>query len=140
MVRFCLPLMLFLLFGCVAEREFVVEYDYSYNGKFKRYHSFGFITKSDTVNYNGLSDSMIKREIERRINAQGYKLRKKPSLYISYKVYGSDMNFKGYDQMDLENWNARYGKKAENEKNLQFIAEAKYESKDIALKKGTLFD
>ena len=48
-----------LLSGCMAEREFIVEYDYSYRGKFKRYDTFNFLNLGDTVNYNGLSDSMI---------------------------------------------------------------------------------
>ncbi|MEQ8581171.1 MAG: DUF4136 domain-containing protein [Marinoscillum sp.] len=127
-----------LLSGCMAEREFIVEYDYSYRGKFKRYDTFNFLNLGDTVNYNGLSDSMIKREIERRMISQGYKKSDKPSIYIAYKVFSNDMSFKGYEQLELESWDALYAERAENESNLEYIREAKYTNKAYELKKGTL--
>jgi hypothetical protein len=122
----------------MAEREFIVEYDYSYRGKFKRYDTFNFLNLGDTVNYNGLSDSMIKREIERRMISQGYKKSDKPSIYIAYKVFSNDMSFKGYEQLELESWDALYAERAENESNLEYIREAKYTNKAYELKKGTL--
>lgn len=127
-----------LLAGCVAERDFIVEYDYSYRGKFKRYDTFNFLNLGDTVNFNGLSDGMIKREIERRMISQGYKKSDKPSIYIAYKVFSNDMSFKGYDQLELESWDELYAERAENERNLEYIREAKYDTKEYQLKKGTL--
>ncbi|WP_421875014.1 DUF4136 domain-containing protein [Marinoscillum sp.] len=128
----------FSVMGCVAERDFVVEYDYSYRGKFKQYNTFNFLNIGDTVNFNGLSDYMIRDEIERRMISQGYKLSNKPSLYVAYKVFDNDMKFKGYDQMELESWDQFFAKKAENERNLEYIEEAKYNTKDYELKEGTL--
>lgn len=130
---------LILLIGCVAERDFVVEYDYSYRGKFKKYESFGFLNSGDTVNYNGLSDQLIRSEIERRMRSQGYRMKdKNPSLYVAYKVFGSNMKFRGYEQLDLESWDNLYSERAENEENLEYIREAKYNEKKIELKEGTL--
>lgn len=131
--------MVIFLFGCLAERDFIVEYDYSYRGKFKKYDSFGFLSSGDTVNFNGLSDHAIRREIERRMQSQGYRFKQKnPSLYVAYKVFSSDMKFRGYEQLDLESWDNLYSERAENERNLEYIKEAKYEEKKIDLKEGTL--
>lgn len=128
-----------LLVGCVAERDFIVEYDYSYRGKFKQYNTFGFLNLGDTVNYNGLSDNLIRSEIKRRMLSQGYRYNeKKPSFYIAYKVFGNDMKFHGYEQIDLESWDNLYGKKAENENSLEYIKEAKYNNRKYDLKEGTL--
>lgn len=127
------------LFGCVAERDYVVEYDYSYRGKFKKYNSFAFLNLGDTVNYNGLSDNLIRSEIERRMISQGYKHdEKSPSFYIAYKVFDNDMAFHGYEQIELESWDNLYSKKAENESNLEYIKEAKYNERKYELKEGTL--
>lgn len=139
-MRKYLPLlaMVLVLSGCVAERDFVVEYDYSYRGKFKRYDTFNFLNLGDTVNFNGLSDNMIKKEIERRMISQGYRLSDKPSLYVAYKVFENDMSFKGYEQLELESWEQLYAERAENEQNLEYIKEAKYNTKSLELKEGTL--
>tara|TARA_B100001250_G_C19666752_1_gene729598 strand:- start:44 stop:616 length:573 start_codon:yes stop_codon:yes gene_type:complete len=135
-----LPLLLICvsLMGCVAERDFIVEYDYSYRGKFKQYNTFNFLNIGDTVNFNGLSDKLIRDEIERRMISQGYKLSNKPSLYVAYKVFSNDMKFKGYEQMELESWDQFFATKAENERNLEYIKEAQYTTRDYELKEGTL--
>ncbi len=48
------------------------------------------------------------------------------------------MSFKGYEQLELESWDALYAERAENESNLEYIREAKYTNKAYELKKGTL--
>lgn len=126
------------LSGCIAERDFVVEYDYSYRGKFKRYDTFNFLNLTDTVDYNGLNDHLIRNEITRRLEAQGYKLSDKPSLYVAYKVFSDDMKFKGYEQPDLDRWEKYFAADAENERNLEYIREARYDTHKYELKKGTL--
>lgn len=127
-----------VLTGCVGEREFVVDSDYSYRGKFKRYDTFNFLNLGDTVHFNGLSDQMIKSEIERRLLSQGYKLSSKPSLYVAFKVYSADMVFKGYHQLELTSWDQIYAETAENEDNLEYIKEARYTTHQLELKEGTL--
>ncbi len=127
-----------LLFGCIAEREFVLESDYSYRGKFKKYNSFDFLNLGDTVNYNGLSDGMIKHEIERRLVSQGYKRSEKPSLYIAYKVFDASLSMRGYDQMELESWDQQYGDYSENEDVWKNNEAANYVGKNYQMEKGTL--
>mgnify|MGYP000492357551 CR=1 FL=1 len=66
-------IILFSLGSCVSQKDFIIESDYSYRGKFRRYKTFDFMSTSDTVGYNGLSDTMIRDEIMRRLESQGYK-------------------------------------------------------------------
>ena len=40
---YLLFLTLLILAGCYSYREYPVEYDYSYHGKFKKYKSFAFL-------------------------------------------------------------------------------------------------
>lgn len=128
-----------LLSGCIAEREFVVDYDYSYHGKFRRYKTFNFMTTGDTVNFNGLSDMMVRDEIERRLESQGYRYSEhKPSMLIAYKVFDDDFVLNGYSQLELEYWNDIYGHLAEDEDNLANIKEAEYNTVEYSLQKGTL--
>ncbi len=133
-----LLVLIFLLTSCIAERDLIIESDYSYHGKFKKYDTFNFLTLNDTVNFNGLSDSMIKHEIERRLNAQGYEKSDKPSFYVAYKVYGSDLTFRGYDQIDLDSWEQNFAEIAENESTLEYLKEAKYVDREYRLSEGTL--
>jgi len=128
-----------LVFGCIAERDYIVESDYSYRGKFRRYKTFDFMSTSDTVGYNGLSDTMIRDEIMRRLESQGYKFdRNKPSMLIIYTVFGDDLKFRGFDQMDLEYWDEKYSLIAEYDDELAKIDEADYNKVSYELKQGTL--
>lgn len=127
------------LAGCIVEREYVVDYDYSYRGKFKKYKTFGFLITSDTVNFNGMSDFLIKDEIERRMKSQGYVFSdKKPSILIAYKIFGQDFKLQGYDQVELENWENNYGQYELSDDDIASIEIAKYHESDVHLKKGTL--
>jgi len=81
---------------------------------------------------------MIRQEIEKRLQAQGYKLSKKPSFYVAYKVYGESMKMRGYDQLDLDQWDQRYAERAENEESIKYIKEATYVDRSYELKEGTL--
>ncbi|MFY0608207.1 MAG: DUF4136 domain-containing protein [Cyclobacteriaceae bacterium] len=131
-------LLSFALTSCLVERDAIIESDYSYKGKFKKYRTFNFLNLNDTVNFNGLSDHKIKHEIERRLAAQGYKLSDKPSFYIAYKVYGEDFTFRGYEQLDLANWEENYAEYAEDDETLEYISEAQYKERSYQLSEGTL--
>jgi len=127
------------LSSCIAEREFIIDYDYSYRGNFSRYKTFSFMTPKDTVNYNGISDWMIKEEIVKRLKTQGYKAKdKRPDILISYKVYGDNMGFKSYQQLDLESWNKLYGPLGDNEQDIETVKAANYGEQEIQLNDGTL--
>jgi hypothetical protein len=111
--------------GCYSYREYPVEYDYSYHGKFKNYKTYSFISHS--VEDGSLSSEVIRNAIENRLGLQGYKLKEtKPNLLVSYKVYYDSLNFRGYDQPEIEKW-VKYQNVEED-----------YDPRRYNLRKGTL--
>jgi hypothetical protein len=121
-----------LLSGCYSYREYPVEYDYSYHGRFKKYKSYAFLQNADTEKIQtdpdiDLTNEIIENVIENRLGTQGYKLKTdKPNLLVSYKIYYDSLNFRGYDQPDIENW-VKFSKSDQN-----------YDPRKYELKKGTL--
>jgi hypothetical protein len=121
-----------LLSGCYSYREYPVEYDYSYHGRFKKYKSYAFlqnanIEENQTDPAIDLTNEIIENVIENRLGTQGYKLKTdKPNLLVSYKIYYDSLNFRGYDQPDIENW-VKFSK-----------SDANYDPRKYELKKGTL--
>ena len=113
--------------GCFSYREYPVEYDYSYHGKFKKYHTYAFLENANPAYDSSVSNDIIEKVIKDRLAVQGYKLKKeKPNLLISYKIYFDSLNFHGYDQPDIEDW-VRFSKTS-----------LEYDKHDYTLKKGTL--
>jgi hypothetical protein len=118
---------IFLVSGCFSYREYPVEYDYSYHGKFKKYHSYAFLENANPEYDSSVSNDIIEKVIRNRLAIQGYKYKKvKPNLLVSYKIYFDSLNFQGYDQPDIEEW-VRYSKKT-----------IEYDKHRYTLKKGTL--
>lgn len=117
----------FLVSGCFAYREYPVEYDYSYHGKFKKYHSYAFLENANPEYDSSVSNEIIEKVIKDRLAVQGYKYKsEKPNLLVSYKIYFDSLNFQGYDQPDIEEW-VRYSKTSID-----------YDKHRYTLKKGTL--
>lgn len=132
-------LALILITGCIVEREYIVDYDYSYRGNFNKYRTFSFLSTGDTINFNGMSDRLIKDEIVRRMKSQGYVLKeKRPSILVAYKIFGQDFKLQGYEQLDLENWDSKYGKYELTDNQLAEIDAAQYNERQVELRKGTL--
>ncbi len=124
---YLLLLVLLILSGCYSYREYPVEYDYSYHGKFKRYKSFAFLQNSTSIEDTTVSHEVIENIIKSRLQTQGYNYKlEKPNLLVSYKVYYDSLNFRGYDQPDIETW-------VKFEKNTEEYSPRKYD-----LRKGTL--
>lgn len=97
------------------------------------------MTPKDTINFNGISDRMIKEEIVKRMKTQGYKPKdKRPDILISYRVYGDNMQFKGYEQIDLESWNKLYGPLDDDIEDAETARVASYGEREIILNDGTL--
>lgn len=122
-------IILFFLFvsGCYSYREYPVEYDYSYHGKFKKYKSFAFFENSTAVIDTMVSQEVIEDIIKSRLQTQGYNYRiEKPNLLVSYKIYYDSLNFRGYDQPDIETW-VKYEQDTEE-----------YSPRKYDLRKGTL--
>lgn len=113
--------------GCFSYREYPVEYDYSYHGKFKKYHSYAFLENGTDENDSTVSNDIIEKVIKDRFAVQGYRYKdEKPHLLVSYKIYFDSLNFQGYDQQDIEDW-VKYSKSTIN-----------YNKHKYTLKKGTL--
>ena len=91
--------------GCFSYREYPVEYDYSYHGKFKKYHTYAFLESTNPDPDTSLTNDVIKKVIIDRLAVQGYKYKEeKPNLLVSYKIYFDSLKFQGYDQPDIEDW------------------------------------
>ncbi len=95
----------FLLAGCFSQRDYVVDYDYSYAGKFKSYKTFGFMSNDENEVDSAEMKPIIAEAIKYRLEVQGYKhTDKKPNLLVSYKIFYKDLRYRGYNQPDIENW------------------------------------
>jgi hypothetical protein len=99
-------LLLLIFSGCMNESRFLVDYDYSYKGNFKKYSSFTFV---DNMPFDESDSSMnnpiIKEAIQHQLEVHGYRMtKKKPSLLVSYKVFYDDLKFQGFVQPEIENW------------------------------------
>ena len=113
--------------GCFSYREYPVEYDYSYHGKFKKYRSYAFLENANPAYDSSVSNEIIEKVIKDRLAIQGYKYKKeKPNLLVSYKIYFDSLKFHGYDQPDIEDW-VKYSKTTID-----------YSKHSYTLKKGTL--
>jgi len=116
-----------IITGCFSYREYPVEYDYSYHGKFNKYHTYAFLENSYQASDTSVSNTIIEKVIKARLGVQGYKYKKeKPNLLVSYKIYFDSLKFHGYDQPNIEEW-VRYSKTNEE-----------YDKHYYTLKKGTL--
>ncbi|CAN5256184.1 hypothetical protein BH23BAC1_BH23BAC1_16650 [soil metagenome] len=113
--------------GCMRYKDYIVESDYSYQGKFKKYRTFNFIRESDTRRDTTFQNLVIETAIKSRMELQGYRMNtKKPSILISYRVFDQDFNFKGFNQPDIQQW-------VKTEK-----TDEEYNPVDYSLKEGTL--
>ncbi len=122
-----------LLLSSCMRREFLAESDYSYQGNFKQYKTFNFLQAD--LNDSSMNNEVVKKAIQSRMELQGYKLSEKnPSLLVSYKIFYDDLSYKGYNQLELEEWlkRVRYNREDEPDSDDKY-SEAKYN-----LNKGAL--
>jgi hypothetical protein len=113
--------------GCFSYREYPVEYDYSYHGKFKKYHTYAFLQGTGVKKDTSITNEIIEKVISDRLAVQGYKYKEeKPNLLVSYKIYFDSLKFQGYDQPDIEDW-MKWQKTTEE-----------YDRREYNLRKGTL--
>lgn len=91
--------------GCFGFRNYVVESDYSYYGRFKKYKTFNFFTEMNVDAISSAEDTLIRELIQQRMELQGYKMaEQKPNLMVAYKVFYDDFSFKGYNQPAIDQW------------------------------------
>jgi len=103
--RYLTIIFVLVIFSSCMRNEYLVESDYSYRGKFKKYNSFGFMTdigiNSDSVNQR----YAIEEAIKRRMNLQGYKYKdNRPDILVSYKMFYDEFKFNGFYQPDFTSW------------------------------------
>lgn len=92
------------LSSCLGYKELPVEYDYSYQGNFKRYRTFA-IMKPIGLNDTTMNNEMIEKSIISRMKFLGYKLTEtRPHLIIGFKMYSDSLKFNGYNQPEIEEW------------------------------------
>ncbi|MBU2916137.1 MULTISPECIES: DUF4136 domain-containing protein [Reichenbachiella] len=92
-----------LVSSCSSQKDFVIESDYSYNGRFKKYKTFDFIimAENDTL----IHKDLIEKTIASRMHAQGYRYSaEKPDLLITYKIFVENFAMKGYAQPSFDKW------------------------------------
>jgi hypothetical protein len=92
--------------SCMNESRFLVEYDYSYKGNFKKYNSFCFVDNGSADQRDStMSNPIIEEAVRKQLELHGYRFNKrKPSLLVSYKVFNDDLRFQGFNQPEIENW------------------------------------
>ncbi len=88
------------------ESRFLVEYDYSYKGTFKKYNSFCFVDNGSVDDKDStMSNAIIEEAVRKQLELHGYHFSKrKPSLLVSYKIFNDDLRFQGFNQPEIENW------------------------------------
>jgi hypothetical protein len=100
--------LLILNSACLSQRDFVAEYDYNYRGAFKKYKTFGFV-EEEGRNNNAFGD-VIEKTISSRLGSQGFRMKdNNPDLLIIYKLYLSEVRYRGYNQPDFDFWLKKQG-------------------------------
>lgn len=142
-----------LFYGCISERDYIIESDYSYDGNFSKYRTFKFITS--TILDTTQNHAQVERTLLRRLNAQGYRVAdKKPDLFVLYKIFHDDFEFSGFHQPSFESWvgkhpiidNGKNGSQTnidsdvedEDSKNRLRPSDEVYDKMTYAMNKGTL--
>ncbi|EON76411.1 hypothetical protein ADIS_2861 [Lunatimonas lonarensis] len=94
--------------ACLSQRDFVAEYDYNYRGAFKKYKTFGFV-EEEAKGDNALGD-IIEKTISTRLGSQGFRMKdNNPDLLVIYKLYQSEVRYRGYNQPDFDYWLKKQG-------------------------------
>ncbi|MDN3671058.1 DUF4136 domain-containing protein [Echinicola jeungdonensis] len=99
----CILLVLFLSTACFSSKDFIAEYDYDYRGNFKKYKTFAFMEDTGTDSIKQIP--IIDRTITSRLNSQGFRHQEtKPDILIYYKLFLSQIKYRGYIQPEFDNW------------------------------------
>jgi len=104
--RLLFIMMVFLMAGCFSSKDYIVESDYSYKGKFRKYKTYMFIESNyEDPSLDNELDATLKKMIKNRMGAQGYQINtRKPDLLVNYKLFVEDLEFLGCNQPSLEYW------------------------------------
>lgn len=93
-----------LLSSCLGYKELPVEYDYSYQGTFKKYRTFD-IMRPVGMTDSTMTNTLIEKSILSRMKFLGYRQTdRRPHLIIGFKMFTDSLTFNGYSQPDIEQW------------------------------------
>ncbi|WP_209329003.1 DUF4136 domain-containing protein [Lunatimonas salinarum] len=107
-INYFILVMLIFCSACLSQRDFVAEYDYNYRGAFKKYKTFGFVEEESKAN-DALSE-VIEKTITSRLGSQGFRVKdNNPDLLVIYKLYQSEVRYRGYNQPDFDFWLKKQG-------------------------------
>ncbi|NJL14744.1 MAG: DUF4136 domain-containing protein [Microscillaceae bacterium] len=91
--------------ACVGARDYVIDYDYSYQGNFRKYKSFQFMEHTSADTLTRLNANIIEDEIGFRMKLLDYEpVTEKPDLLIIYKIFPDDFQMRGYQQPEMKQW------------------------------------
>ncbi len=93
-----------LLLSCMGYKELPVEYDYSYQGNFKRYRTFEIMKPTSLTDSSTLT-TVVEKSIISRMKFLGYRqVNHRPHLLISFRMFTDSLRLTGYTQPDIEEW------------------------------------
>ncbi len=112
-----LPFALVLLFswGCFSQKDYITDYDYNYQGSFKKYKTFAFVeTESED---SSMISPVLNATIGARLGSQGFKEKPSdPDILVSYKIFTDSIKYRGYVQPEFDYWLKRRGTTFRDEK------------------------
>jgi len=77
-----------------SQKDYVTEYDYNYQGSFKKYKTFAFV---ETNEFDSSQVSpVLNATIGARLGSQGFREQdEKPDLLVSYKIFTDSIKYRG---------------------------------------------
>ncbi|MBN3583142.1 DUF4136 domain-containing protein [Algoriphagus aestuarii] len=109
-----LALLLILCASCFTQKDYVTEYDYNYQGSFKKYKTFAFVVP-DEIDTTSISP-VLNATIGARLGSQGFReYEQKPDMLVSYKIFVDSIKYRGYVQPEFDYWLNRRGVTTVNE-------------------------
>ncbi len=94
--------------GCFSQKDYVTEYDYNYQGSFKKYKTFAFVESNEFD--SSLVSPVLNATIGARLGSQGFREQdEKPDLLVSYKIFTDSIKYRGYVQPEFDYWLNRRG-------------------------------
>lgn len=107
-IYFLSALIAILSSGCFSQKDYVTEYDYNYQGSFKKYKTFAFV-EDDEFDETVISP-VLNATIGARLGSQGFREQEeKPDLLVSYKIFTDSIKYRGYVQPEFDYWLKRRG-------------------------------
>lgn len=100
--------------ACFTQKDYVTDYDYHYQGTFKKYKTFAFLGSQNAT--DNTIFPVLTATIGARLGSQGFKEQEgKPDLLVSYMIFTDSIKYRGYVQPEFNYWLERRGETILNE-------------------------